>query len=71
MLNTADIGDFCIVGMKSPGSGTRSLKAVTGDYASSAHQEGCQIAEKVATLHTEVECSIGSNVSAYQVGCFS
>jgi hypothetical protein len=56
--------------MKTAGSGTRSLKAVTGDYATSVRQEGHQMAEKVASLHAEVECFLSSNVSAHQVGNF-
>ena len=62
MLNTADIGDFCIVGMKSVGSGTRSLRAVTGDCATSARQEGYHVAERVAALHAEVESACTSHV---------
>jgi hypothetical protein len=58
------------VGMKTAGSGIRSLKAVTGDYATSACQEGHKMAEKVASLHAEVECFLSSNVSVHQVGNF-
>jgi hypothetical protein len=56
------------VGLKSAGSGTRSLKAVTGDYATSVRQEGHQMAKKVASLHAEIECFLSSSVSAHQVG---
>lgn len=58
------------MGMKNAGSGTRSLVAVTGDYATSALQEGQQMAEKVASLHAEVEYFLSSNVSAHEVGNF-
>jgi len=67
LLNTADIGDFCIVGMKSAGSGTRTLTAVTGDYATSARQEGYLVAEKVAALRAEVESFCTSDVLLHQV----
>ena len=67
MLNTADIGDFRIVGMKSAGSGTRTLTAVTGDYATSARQEGYLVAEKVAALRAEVESICTSDMSLRQV----
>ena len=67
MLNTADIRDFCIVGMKSAGSGTRTLTAVTGDCATSAHQEGCLVAERVAALRAEVESICTSDVLLHQV----
>ena len=67
MLNTADIRDFCIVGMKSAGSGTRTLTAVTGDYATSAHQEGYLVAEKVAALRAEAESICTSDVLLHQV----
>jgi alanyl-tRNA synthetase len=66
VLNTADIGDFCIVGMKSAGSGTRTLTAVTGDCATSARQEGYLVAEKVAALRAEVESICTSDVSLHQ-----
>jgi hypothetical protein len=67
VLNTADIGDFCIVGMKSAGSGTRTLTAVTGDCAISAQQEGCLVAERVAALRAEVESICTSDVLLHQV----
>jgi hypothetical protein len=67
VLNTADIGDFCIVGMKSAGSGTRTLTAVTGDCATSAHQEGCLMSERVAALRAEVESICTSDVLLHQV----
>jgi hypothetical protein len=53
--------------MKSVGSGTRSLKAVTGDYATSAHQEGYHVAKKVAALHAEMESVCTSDVLLHQV----
>lgn len=70
MLNTADIRDFCVVGMKTAGSGVLSLKAVTGDYATSACQHGHHVAQKVAALHAEVEGFISSKISAHQVSGF-
>jgi hypothetical protein len=53
--------------MKTAGSGVLSLKAITGNCATSARQEGYHIAQKVAALHAEVEDFIGSKTSAYQV----
>ena len=67
MLNTADIGDFRIVGMKSAGSGTRTVTAVTGDYATSARQEGYLVAEEVAAFRAKVESFCTSDVSLCQV----
>ena len=67
VLNTADIRDFCIVGMKSAGSGARTLTAVTGDYATSVRKEGHLVAEKVAALRAEVESVCTSEVLLDQV----
>ena len=53
--------------MKSAGSGTRTLTAVTGDCATSACQDGYLLAEKVAALHAEVESVCTSDVSLRQV----
>jgi hypothetical protein len=53
--------------MKSAGSGTRTLTAVTGDCATSAHQEGYLLAEKVAALRAEVESVCTSDVLLHQV----
>lgn len=55
------------MGMKSAGSGTRTLTAVTGDCATSARQEGYLVAEKVAALRAEVESICTSDVSLHQV----
>jgi hypothetical protein len=70
VLNTAEIRDFCIVGMKTAGSGVLSLKAVTGNYATSARQHGHHMAQKVAALHAEVEGFVSSKMSAHQVSGF-
>jgi alanyl-tRNA synthetase len=69
-LNTADIRDFCIVGMKTAGSGVLSLKAVTGSCATLACQKGHHMAHSVAALHAEVEDFISSEISAHQVSDF-
>jgi hypothetical protein len=53
--------------MKSAGSGTRTLTAVTGDYATSARQEGYLVAEEVAALRAEVESVCTSDVLLHQV----
>ncbi|PNF17360.1 hypothetical protein B7P43_G02965, partial [Cryptotermes secundus] len=66
VLNTGDIRDFCVVGLKTAGSGVLSLKAVTGDYATSARQHGHHMAQEVVALHAEVEGFIGSKMSAHQ-----
>ena len=55
------------MGMKSAGSGTRTLTAVTGDYATSACQEGYLVAEEVAALRAEVESICTSDVMLQQV----
>jgi len=55
------------VGMKSAGSGTRTLTAVTGDCATSARQEGYLAAEKVAAARAEVESVCTSDVSLHRV----
>jgi hypothetical protein len=70
VLNTADIRDFCVVGMKTAGSGVLSLKAVTGDCATSARQHGHHMAQKVMALNVEVEGFINSKMSAHQVSGF-
>jgi hypothetical protein len=49
------------------GSGTRSVRAVTGDRATSARQEGYRVDEKVAALHADVESFCASNVLLHQV----
>ena len=55
------------MGMKSAGSGRRTLTAVTGHCATSACQEGYLVAEKVAALRAEVESVCTSDVSLHQV----
>jgi alanyl-tRNA synthetase len=70
VLNTADIRDFCVVGVKTAGSGVLSLKAVTGDHATAARQHGHHMAQEVAALHAEVEGFVSSKTSAHQVSDF-
>jgi hypothetical protein len=53
--------------MKSAGSGTRTLTAVTGDCATSVRQEGNLVAVKVAALRAEVESVCTSDVLLHQV----
>jgi hypothetical protein len=53
--------------MKSAGSGTRTLMAVTGDCATSARQEGYLMAEKVAALRAQMESVCTSDMMLHQV----
>ncbi|XP_069702820.1 alanine--tRNA ligase, mitochondrial isoform X2 [Periplaneta americana] len=66
VLNTADIRDFCIVGLKTAGTGVRSLRAVTGDHAKSAHQEGRSVMARVTDLLAEVDSFLSADGSAHQ-----
>ncbi|KAJ9578018.1 hypothetical protein L9F63_025120, partial [Diploptera punctata] len=67
VLNTGDIKDFCIVGVRTAGSGTRSLRAVTGDYAQASHIAGQEMNAQVERLVAQVEHFINSQSTAEQV----
>lgn len=53
VLNTADLEDFCVTGLKSLGRSTVSLQAVTGNEAKQARSKGTEILRQVMKLQDE------------------
>ncbi|XP_018576954.1 alanine--tRNA ligase, mitochondrial isoform X2 [Anoplophora glabripennis] len=58
VLNTSDIGDFCIVNVKSLGRSTTSISAVTGDRAKLARSNAAELVEEIDALTK----NIGDNI---------
>ncbi|RZF40063.1 hypothetical protein LSTR_LSTR002466 [Laodelphax striatellus] len=50
VLNTGDIGAFCLIGLKSQGSSLKFLQAVTGQTAENALAAGNRIIEKTKAI---------------------
>ncbi|KAK7866433.1 hypothetical protein R5R35_008960 [Gryllus longicercus] len=62
VINTADIGEFCVTSVKSPSSGTRTLTAVTGSKAADARRESIYVLDKVSEFKKCVS-SLTENIS--------
>ncbi|XP_039289029.1 alanine--tRNA ligase, mitochondrial isoform X2 [Nilaparvata lugens] len=60
VMNTGDIGAFCITGLKSQGSNLKFLQAVTGQTAENAMTEGKEINEKTQAISNKVKEYLGS-----------
>ena len=58
VLNTGDIGDFCVVSVKSLGRGTASIHGVTGDRAKVAKANGENLLDLVEVLAKQVRDNI-------------
>jgi alanyl-tRNA synthetase len=58
VLNTGDIGDFCVISCKSLGRGTASVHAVTGDRAKLAKSNGIELLNNLETLEKSVKDNI-------------
>ncbi|XP_017775336.1 PREDICTED: alanine--tRNA ligase, mitochondrial isoform X2 [Nicrophorus vespilloides] len=58
VLNTGDIGDFCMVSFKSLGRSTSSLYCVTGPRAKKARETGQELLNHVAQLQKSVNDNI-------------
>ncbi|XP_060519599.1 alanine--tRNA ligase, mitochondrial isoform X2 [Cylas formicarius] len=58
VLNTSDLEDFCVIGMKSLGRSTQSVTAVTGDRAKLARQNAVRLSEEISLLKK----SLGDNM---------
>nr|CAI5830547.1 unnamed protein product [Callosobruchus analis] len=58
VLNTGDIGDFCITSVKSEGRSTTSITAVTGDRAKLARANGAELLDEIHAVKTYVNDNI-------------
>lgn len=58
VMNTSDINDFCIVGVKSLGRSTASIVAVSGPRAKIARQNGAEFMDQVDWIKIYVNDNI-------------
>ncbi|CAH1970486.1 unnamed protein product [Acanthoscelides obtectus] len=58
VLNTGDIGDFCITSVKSLSRSTSAITAVTGDRAKLARASGAELLDEIHAVKTYVSDNI-------------
>jgi len=55
LLNTKDVGSFVVTSMKSPGSGIKSIKCITGEKALKSRRMGVEVLEEIISFQGTVE----------------
>jgi len=53
--NTKDVGNFVVTSVKSPGSGTKSIKCFTGQKAAESRRMGVELMDEIISFQASVE----------------